>query len=48
MEVLLGAVNIKRAAEGKKEWMWNDSERYPGIIDAEAVGGTLFCIIFEQ
>lgn len=35
---LLGAVSIKRAAEGNKESMWTDPERYPGIQEAELVG----------
>ncbi|KAF9533444.1 DNA mismatch repair protein MSH3 [Crepidotus variabilis] len=32
---LLNAVNLKQAAENKKGHMWNDSERYPAITDAD-------------
>ena len=34
---LLAAVNLKNASEGKKDSMWTDLERYPGIIDADMV-----------
>jgi DNA mismatch repair protein MSH3 len=34
---LLGIVNLKNAAKGKKEMMWNDPERYPAIIDSDMV-----------
>lgn len=37
MTELMNAVNIKKAAEGKKESMWTDSEKYPAISDAEGV-----------
>lgn len=32
---LLSIVNLKKAAEGKKDIMWNDPERYPAIIDSD-------------
>ncbi|KAF4615129.1 hypothetical protein D9613_003157 [Agrocybe pediades] len=32
---LLEAVNLKQAAEGNKETMWNDPDTYPEIIDAD-------------
>ncbi len=34
---LLDVVNLKNAAEGNKATMWNDPERYPGIIDSDIV-----------
>lgn len=34
---LLAAVNLRKASEGKKDTMWTDLERYPGIIDADMV-----------
>lgn len=34
---LLDAINLKNAAEGNKAMMWNDPERYPGIIDSDMV-----------
>ena len=34
---LLAAVNLRKASEGKKDSMWTDLERYPGIIDADMV-----------
>jgi len=37
IKVLLRAVNLKKASEGKKDAMWTDLERYPGIIDADMV-----------
>jgi DNA mismatch repair protein MSH3 len=39
---LLGIVNLKKAAEGKKELMWNDPERYPDIIDSDMVSNVAF------
>lgn len=30
-------MNLKKAAEGKKELMWKDPERYPAIIDSDMV-----------
>ena len=32
---LLAAVNLRKASEGKKDSMWTDLERYPGIIGAD-------------
>lgn len=37
MKELLGAVSLKRAAEGNKDTMWTDPERYPSIVDADLV-----------
>lgn len=37
MKELLGAVSLKRAAEGNKDTMWTDPERYPSIADADLV-----------
>lgn len=34
---LLSVVNLKKASEGKKDSMWTNLERYPGIIDADMV-----------
>lgn len=34
---LLDTVNLKQAAEGNKETMWNDPDTYPEIIDADMV-----------
>jgi len=39
MKELLGAVNLKKAAEGQKDLMWTDTEKYPEIIDANMVCG---------
>jgi DNA mismatch repair protein MSH3 len=45
---LLGIVNLKKAAEGKKEMMWNDPERYPAIIDSDMVSEvTRRCVPFS-
>ncbi|KAJ3512522.1 hypothetical protein NLJ89_g3471 [Agrocybe chaxingu] len=41
---LLEIVNLKKAAGGKKDEMWNDRERYPDIIDADM---SLQCIDHE-
>jgi len=40
---LLGIVNLKKAAEGKKELMWKDPERYPAIIDSDMVSVKVPC-----
>ncbi|TFK72184.1 hypothetical protein BDN72DRAFT_836577 [Pluteus cervinus] len=32
---LLGAISVKEAAEGRKESIWTDPDRYPGIRDAD-------------
>ena len=37
MKELLGAVNLKKAADGQKDSMWTDTEKYPEIIDADMV-----------
>jgi DNA mismatch repair protein MSH3 len=37
LKVLMGAVSLKHAAEGRKDAMWNDPDRYPGISDADLV-----------
>jgi hypothetical protein len=37
MKELLGTVSLKRAAEGCKDTMWTDPERYPRIADADLV-----------
>ena len=34
---LLSIVSLKQAAEGRKDTMWNDPDRYPGISDSEMV-----------
>jgi len=34
---LLDVVNLKKAAQGDKVMMWNDPERYPGIVDSDIV-----------
>ena len=39
MKELLGAVKLKKAAEGQKDSMWTDTEKYPEIIDADMVRG---------
>jgi len=39
MRQLLGAVNLKSASEGKKDTIWNDTEKYPEIIGNEKVRG---------
>jgi DNA mismatch repair protein MSH3 len=41
MKELLGAVNLRKAAEGQKDSMWTDTEKYPEIIDADMVCGPL-------
>ncbi|KIM49419.1 hypothetical protein M413DRAFT_6469 [Hebeloma cylindrosporum] len=35
MKELLGAINLRKAAEGQKDTMWTDTEKYPEIIDAD-------------
>jgi DNA mismatch repair protein MSH3 len=45
---LLGIVNLKKAAEGKKELMWNDPERYPDIIDSDMVSNVAFLHVNSQ
>ena len=37
MKDLLGIMSLKKAAEGKKDTMWNDPERYPNIADMDMV-----------
>jgi len=37
MKELLDVVSLKNAAEGKKDTMWNDPERYPTIADVDMV-----------
>jgi DNA mismatch repair protein MSH3 len=37
MKELLGDISLKRAAEGRKDAMWNDPDRYPTIADADLV-----------
>jgi DNA mismatch repair protein MSH3 len=37
MKTLMEAVSLKNAAEGSKDTMWTDSERYPKIADADMV-----------
>ena len=37
MKDLLGIVSLKKAAEGKKDVIWNDPERYPNIADMDMV-----------
>jgi DNA mismatch repair protein MSH3 len=44
---LLGIVNLKKAAEGKKELMWIDPERYPAIIDSDMVSLRVTSICME-
>jgi len=39
MKELLGAVNLRKAAEGQKDSMWIDTEKYPEIVDADMVCG---------
>ena len=41
---LLGIVNLKNAAEGKKELMWKDPERYPAIIDSDMVNAAAYYV----
>ncbi|CAA7265435.1 unnamed protein product [Cyclocybe aegerita] len=41
---LLEIVNLKKAADGKRDEMWNDRERYPDIVDADM---SLQCIDHE-
>lgn len=33
MKELMSAVRLKEAAEGRKETMWTDEEKYPDLID---------------
>jgi hypothetical protein len=33
MRDLLDAINLKQAAEGKKDCMWRDSSKYPLVED---------------
>ena len=35
---ILDAVCMKKAAEGKKDQMWNDTHKYPAISDRDLVG----------
>ena len=37
MANLMGAVSLKNAAEGRRDIMWTDSERYPKIADTDMV-----------
>jgi DNA mismatch repair protein MSH3 len=37
MKDLLGIMSLKKAAEGRKDTMWNDPERYPNIADMDMV-----------
>jgi DNA mismatch repair protein MSH3 len=37
MTNLMEAVSLKNAAEGRKDIMWIDSDRYPKIADADMV-----------
>ena len=37
MKVLMEAVSLKAAAEGNKDKMWTDPDRYPKIADADMV-----------
>lgn len=37
MKVLMEAVSLKAAAEGSKDKMWTDPDRYPRIADADMV-----------
>ncbi|KAG6831187.1 hypothetical protein H0H92_012327 [Tricholoma furcatifolium] len=36
LKELLGAVHLNKAAEGRKDTMWTDPDRFPEISDAEA------------
>jgi hypothetical protein len=38
MKELLSIVSLKKAAEGRKDTMWNDPERYSVIADIDMVG----------
>lgn len=37
MRDILGIVSVKKAAEGRKDTMWIDPERYPVIADTDLV-----------
>lgn len=37
---LIDAIELKKAAAGKKAEMWVDPERYPEIADAEGVSAS--------
>jgi DNA mismatch repair protein MSH3 len=37
MKDILSIVSLKKAAEGQKDTMWNDPERYPDIADMDMV-----------
>jgi len=37
LKEVLEAVSLKHAAQGRKDLMWSDVDRYPGIDDAALV-----------
>jgi DNA mismatch repair protein MSH3 len=37
MGELLAIISLKKAAEGRKDTMWNDPERHPAIADIDMV-----------
>lgn len=37
MKELMGAISMKYAAQGRKDRLWTDPERYPAIADADLV-----------
>jgi DNA mismatch repair protein MSH3 len=40
----IASIRIDQAAEGKKELMWTEPDKFPGLVDAAVVRACLYLV----